>query len=70
MGEEVVKEYYRKLKPSGARVVRRRVGVGDWVGVAGGWEEVVIGRGGGKEEDGGRDVMGKEGFRHGERAWG
>lgn len=65
VGEEVVKEYYRKLKPSGARVVRRRVGVGDWVGVAGVWEGVVIGRGGGKEEDGDRGVMGKEGFGHG-----
>ena len=38
VGEEVVEGYYRKLRPSGARVVRRKVGVGDWVGVAGGWE--------------------------------
>ncbi|KAK4695875.1 hypothetical protein P7C71_g1961, partial [Lecanoromycetidae sp. Uapishka_2] len=27
--EQVVEEYYRKLSPSGARLVRRRVGVGD-----------------------------------------
>lgn len=25
--------YYRRLKPGGARIVRRRVGVGDWIGV-------------------------------------
>ena len=38
VAEEVVEGYYRKLKPSGARVVRRRVGVGDWVGAVGGWK--------------------------------
>lgn len=27
----VVESYYRRLRPQGARVVRRRVGVGDWV---------------------------------------
>ncbi|KAL6721955.1 hypothetical protein ACLMJK_001060 [Lecanora helva] len=31
--EEVVESYYRKLRPGGARVVRRRVGVGDWLRV-------------------------------------
>ena len=30
VGEEVVEGCYRKLRPSGAKVVRRRVGVGDW----------------------------------------
>lgn len=29
----VVESYYRRLRPQGARVVRRRVGVGDWVRV-------------------------------------
>lgn len=27
----VVENYYRRLRPQGARLVRRRVGVGDWV---------------------------------------
>ena len=27
----VVEGYYRKLRPSGARVVRRKVGAGDWL---------------------------------------
>ena len=35
---DVVEGYYRKLRPSGARVVRRRVGVGDWVEAVGGWK--------------------------------
>lgn len=39
VGGEVVVGYYRKLRPSGARVVRRRVGVRDWVGAVGGWKE-------------------------------
>lgn len=39
VGEEVVVGYYRKLRPSGARIVRRRVGVRDWVGAVGGWKE-------------------------------
>ena len=39
VGEDVVEGYYRKLRPSGARVVRRRVGVGDWVGAVGGWKK-------------------------------
>lgn len=33
---EVVQGYYRKLRPAGARVVRRRVGVGDALAAAGG----------------------------------
>lgn len=37
VGEEVVEGYYRKLRPSGARIVRR-ISVGDWVGFLGGWE--------------------------------
>lgn len=41
VGEEVVEGYYRKLRPSGARVVRRRVGVEDWVGVVGAWERKI-----------------------------
>ena len=36
---EVEEGYYRKLRPSGARVVRRRVGVGDWVVAVDGWKE-------------------------------
>ena len=35
MESGVVKGYYRRLKPGGARVVRRRLGVGDWVGLVG-----------------------------------
>lgn len=31
----VVESYYRRLRPQGARVVRRRVGVGDWVRAGG-----------------------------------
>ena len=38
LGGDVVEGYYRKLRPSGARVVRRRVGVGDWVEAVGGWK--------------------------------
>ncbi|CAF9911128.1 hypothetical protein IMSHALPRED_009934 [Imshaugia aleurites] len=37
--EKVVDGYYRKLRPSGARIVRRRIGVGDWVRVAEGLME-------------------------------
>ena len=33
--------YYRRLRPSGARIVRRRIGVGDWVGVVGGWKSGI-----------------------------
>lgn len=29
----VVEGYYRKLRPSGARIVKRRLGVGDWLRV-------------------------------------
>ena len=29
--ENVVEGYYRKLRPSGARVVRRKIGVVDWL---------------------------------------
>ncbi len=32
---EVDRGYYRRLKPDGARVVRRRVGVRDYLGVGG-----------------------------------
>lgn len=31
--EAVLEGYYRRLRPAGARVVRRRVGVRDWLGV-------------------------------------
>ena len=41
VGVEVVDGYYRKLRPSGARVVRRRIGVGDWVGAELGWKGVA-----------------------------
>ena len=46
---QVEEGYYRKLRPSGARVVKRRVGVGDWIGVTGGWEGGDISREVGKE---------------------
>jgi len=38
--EGVLEGYYRRLRPAGARVVRRRVGVRDWLCVRGadGWE--------------------------------
>ena len=52
IGEEVVEGYYRKLRPSGAKVVRRRVGVGDWVGVAGAWE----GQADGEDDSSGESV--------------
>lgn len=44
----VVEGYYRKLRPAGARVVRRRVGVVDYMGV----KEGVGGEGVGEREDG------------------
>ena len=44
----VVEGYYRKLRPTGARVVRRRLGVGDHLGVG----EVVGGEGFGERENG------------------
>ena len=31
--EGVIEGYYRKLRPSGAKIVRRKIGVGDWLGV-------------------------------------
>ena len=45
--EDVVGGYYRRLRPDGARVVRRRVGVGEWIGREG----VVV------EEDEGEEVV-------------
>jgi len=36
----IVQGYYRKLKPSGARVVRRRLGVADWLRVKEGHDGV------------------------------
>ena len=60
-----MEDYYRKLRPSGARVVRRRVGVGDWVDVVRGWEGGAGERGEDVErEDEGR-VIGKGGDRDG-----
>ena len=44
----VVEGYYRKLRPTGARVVRRLLGVGDYLGVVDG----VGGKGLGEREDG------------------
>lgn len=67
VGGEVVEGYYRKLRPSGARVVKRKVGVGDWVGVVEGWkkdteerDEVVKreGEGGANGKEGGGDGVG------------
>ena len=51
----VVEGYYRKLRPSGGRVVRRRVGVEDWVGAEGGWGRGV--EGGEEGEKMGMDVI-------------
>ena len=45
--EGIVEGYYRKLRPSGARVVRRRVGVKDWIRA--GKEEGIDGLGVGKD---------------------
>ena len=57
IGEEVVEGYYRKLRPGGAKIVRRRVSVGDWVGVSGVWEGQADGGDGfGGEVERGRDV--------------
>ena len=56
VGEDVVEGYYRKLRPSGARVVRRRVGVGDWVGGVGG------GKGDGKAAGAGGETGQENGF--------
>lgn len=55
VGGEVVEGYYRKLRPSGARVVMRRVWVGDWVGVGGG------SKGGSGKKGKGEEGEGKEG---------
>ncbi len=53
--------YYRKLKPSGARIVKRKVGVGDWVGVAEGWKTDAEEKVEGAKSEGEGGVMGKEG---------
>lgn len=60
-GEEVVEGYYRKLRPSGARVVRKRLGVGDWVGAVGGWKGNAEDRGETVEKDQEDAVVRKEG---------
>ncbi len=65
VGEQLVEAYYRKLRPSGARVVRRRVGVGDWVGAAGGWEEDVGGSGENTEKGQEHGLVGKGGGEDG-----
>lgn len=65
VGGEVVQGYYRKLRPSGARVVSRKVGVGDWVGVAGGWEGGVGEMAEGMEREGEGGVVRKEGHGDG-----
>ena len=44
----IVEGYYRKLRPTGARVVRRRLGVGDYLGV----KEGCGGKGVGESENG------------------
>lgn len=43
--KEVVEGYYRRLRPRGARVVRRRVGVGDHLAVERGTGSVIAGVG-------------------------
>lgn len=67
--EDVVAGYYRRLRPDGARVVRRRVGVGEWIGREGvvvegeEGEEVVedgVGREREEEEENG-ELDGNEG---------
>jgi len=46
---QVVEGYYRKLRPSGARVVRRRVGVGDYLKAKGSAPNEVTARGDGED---------------------
>lgn len=48
----VVEGYYTKLRPGGARVVRRRVGVGDWVRVQGMAGAEGVGIKGGEGDEG------------------
>ncbi|PUU74311.1 hypothetical protein B9Z19DRAFT_1103515 [Tuber borchii] len=53
--EDVVGGYYRRLRPDGARVVRRRVGVGEWIG-----REGVVVEGEGEDEEVVEDGVGRE----------
>lgn len=57
--------YYRKLRPSGARVVRRKVGVGDWLRVAEGLKEDVGEGAEGTDMETQGQVVGNEGFGDG-----
>lgn len=54
--EDVVAGYYRRLRPDGARVVRRRVGVGEWIGREG----VVVEGEEGEVEEVVEDGVGRE----------
>ena len=54
----VVGGYYRRLRPDGARVVRRRVGVGEWVGREGVVEVGDEGGESGEEEEGEEEEFG------------
>lgn len=56
---EMVEGYYRKLRPSGARILRRRVGVGDWVDAGGRWERTREEIRDGVEREVEREVMEK-----------
>ncbi|CAF9938455.1 MAG: hypothetical protein ALECFALPRED_007695 [Alectoria fallacina] len=56
---EMVEGYYTKLRPSGARIVRRVVGVVDWVDAGGGWERKREESRDGVEREAEREVIGK-----------
>ena len=56
---EMVEGYYTKLRPSGARIVRRLVGVVDWVDAGGGWERKREESRDGVEREAEREVIGK-----------
>ncbi|CAD6592611.1 MAG: hypothetical protein ASARMPRED_006470 [Alectoria sarmentosa] len=56
---EMVEGYYRKLRPSGARILRRRVGVGDWVDAGGRWKRKGEESWDGVEREAEREVMEK-----------
>ena len=63
--EKVMEGYYRKLRPSGARVVRRKVGVGDWLRVAEGLKEDVREGAEGPDMETQGQVVGNEVFGQG-----
>lgn len=58
--QELIQGYYRKLRPSGARVVKRSLGVADWLRVKDnrkGMDRVVDGNNGEKDAPNMKDLM-------------